>query len=54
MPVALNFNHKTPQDIIQGSVYCGNDCSGNPFCCEASKKIGTESPYPAALSGNGS
>ena len=24
-------------------MHCGNDCSGNPFCGEASKKIGTKS-----------
>jgi hypothetical protein len=31
-------------------LYCGNDCNGNPFCGEASKKIGVESSYPAAFS----
>ena len=31
-------------------MYCGNDCSENPFCGEASKKIGVESSYPAAFS----
>jgi hypothetical protein len=28
-------------------MYCGNDCSGNPFCGEASKKIGAKSVFAA-------
>jgi len=30
-------------------MYCGNDCNGNPFCGEASKKIGVESVFAAQI-----
>ncbi len=34
---------------VQLSMYCGNDCSGNPFCWLCSKKIVAKACVPPKI-----